>query len=168
MTFNISIHNFIRELKTEKSVKLSQVPFNTESEFSIYPPNHSEDIRYLRGERPDCLLDLYELTDGLVLFYDKQYGLHIYSLQKSLIKTLEFIQSRGEQYVTGDIIIGEFFGDTDLVLCRSDKKSKDFGDICIVEGIYDRKEWSIVGTGLLGFLDFISRYYEAEGEKYWD
>lgn len=157
MAFNMSTHNFIRKLKTEKSVKLSQVFLDPKSEFSIYPPNHSEDTRYLRGQRPDCLLDLYG-----------QHGVHIYSMQKSLIKTLEFIQSRGEQYVTGDIIIGEFFGDTDLVLCRSDKKSKDFGDICIVEGIYDREEWSIVGTGLLGFLEFISRYYEAAGEKYWD
>ena len=61
-----------------------------------------------------------------------------------------------------DIVIGEFLGDSDLVLYSP---SAGASHIVIALPIYGRSEWPSAAPDLVSFL---SSYLEGGGDKFWE
>ncbi|KAE9904771.1 SMI1/KNR4 family protein, partial [Enterobacteriaceae bacterium TzEc051] len=57
------------------------------------------------------------------------------------------------------------YGDSDLLLVRCDPNSDDYGSIFVVLPIDQRQDWYIVANT---FQEFISKFYETQGDKFWE
>lgn len=117
---------------------------------------------------PESLLDYYQLADESTLFEDQEYGqwgLRIFDINDSLNNTKVFKQERSRDFKDGDLIVGEFIGDSDLLLVRCDESCDDFGNVIAVNAIDARNEWSLISSS---FDQFFLDYYESQGDKYWE
>lgn len=116
---------------------------------------------------PSDLHDLWDLTGGIRLFVDEEYGqwgLVIWASEVALQRTLAEIDARPNEYRPGDVVIGEFLGDGDLLLVRCATSESAFGTVVVAQPIDPRSEWDVVATSLGRFVE---RYLEVEGDKYW-
>lgn len=117
----------------------------------------------LLGKAPsDELVELWSLTDGGYVCNDLEYGqtgLDIFSPEQSA-RAMASERYKEERWVGhDDIVLGEFVGD---------------GDYILVDGLngtvrpsltgYERGEW----PAFTSIFDFISCYYLADGNKFWD
>jgi len=71
---------------------------------------------------------------------------------------------RPDDFRTGDLMIGEFLGDSDLVMLRCDRSAADFGAAVVVLPIDRRNSWPRVGSSL---LEFIEHFVQEGGQKFW-
>ena len=108
-------------------------------------------------------------SNGAFLFLDKKYnqaGLDLYSLKDFEAKIGFWLSSyRANSLIKGDLIIGEFLGDSDFVVLRCDKKADDYGAIIISHPFDERKDWFYIEDS---FSKFLSDFVKAEGYKYWE
>lgn len=109
------------------------------------------------------------ISDGTFLFLDEKYsqaGLNFYSLEEFEAKISFWLSSyRANSLIKGDLIIGEFLGDSDFVILRCDQEADDYGAIVISHPYDERKNWFYVEDG---FTKFLSDFVRAEGYKYWE
>ena len=63
----------------------------------------------------------------------------------------------------GDVIVGEFRGDLDLLIVRCDADAEDFGRATIRLPLDERASWP-AWDDLASFLD---DFVAHDGEKYW-
>ncbi len=69
---------------------------------------------------PDDLQELWKKCNGLSLFEDKtfgQSGLIIWSPQK-VVEKQKTLSRNSDEFQDGDLIIGEFLGDSDLLVVK--------------------------------------------------
>ena len=69
---------------------------------------------------PDDLQELWQKCNGLSLFEDKTYGqsgLIIWSPQKAL-EQQQVLRRNSDEFQSEDLIIGEFLGDSDLLVAK--------------------------------------------------
>lgn len=71
---------------------------------------------------------------------------------------------RFREYLLGDLVLGRFIGDSDLLVIRCDPSSSDFGHLLMATPIDPRKEWYRVAESLSAFL---ALYIKAGGDKAW-
>lgn len=116
---------------------------------------------------PPDLIKFWQATNSARLFEDQQYGqwgLIIMAPEdaKSLTR-----RSKADNPALNDedFIIGEFIGDSDLLLIRCDESSDDFGSVVIVSAIDPRDDWEVVAKS---FGEFLVKYADNKGEKYWE
>ncbi|MGX2950014.1 SMI1/KNR4 family protein, partial [Ursidibacter sp. B-7004-1] len=118
---------------------------------------------------PIQYLNFITETDGAKLFYDEAYGqagLYLYETDVIKSKNLEWRKSYlNQDLLPTDLIIGEFFGDSDLVILRCDENSKDYGDIIISLPLDERKDWYFLTSN---FEHFLIKFCDNEGIKYWE
>lgn len=110
---------------------------------------------------------LWERTDGARIHEDLtfgQSGLVLWSHADAVVRTSRERGARAE-YVDGDLVVGEFLGDADLVVVRIDPRQPDFGFVLIAEPIYGRPDWPVAATGI---GDFLLAFIRSGGEKYWE
>lgn len=109
------------------------------------------------------------ISNGAFLFLDEKYGqagLNLYSLEELPNKISFWLSSyRADSLIKGDLIIGEFLGDSDFVILRCDKEASDYGAIVISHPYDERKNWFYEKDG---FAKFFSDFVRAEGDKYWE
>jgi hypothetical protein len=127
--------------------------------------SHREIANPFKFELPDDLLLWWSKVEKAKLFLDidhAQWGLQIFSAENSFIKTNEYLIDRIEDARANDVIIGSFYGDSELLLlsCNFD----DYGCTYIVDSYYGRNDWDKASSS---FYEFISYYISQEGEKYW-
>jgi hypothetical protein len=72
---------------------------------------------------------------------------------------------RPDDFRSGDLIIGEFRGDSDLVVLRCDPSSQDFGSIVIALPIDPRDEWPCVASSV---TEFIEIFLSNSEKKFWE
>jgi len=75
------------------------------------------------------------------------------------------IAQRKSDFRPGDLIIGEFLGDADLLILRCDATSPDFGNVMIALPLDSREEWDLAGLTLESFLN---QLIAANGDKFWE
>ena len=63
-----------------------------------------------------------------------------------------------------DLIIGEFLGDSDLLVVRCSPNSTDFGQIIIALPIGHREDWYYLTYSL---PEFLQKFIASQGEKFW-
>ena len=115
---------------------------------------------------PSDLRVLWDKTAGLILFHDMtygQWGLVIWSPDQAIVRHRRMSRLHSRDLVPGDLIIGEFLGDQELVIVRCDPKISDFGSVVIVWPIDPRKDWPVVSPSL---LDFLTKFVDNKGAKY--
>lgn len=128
-----------------------------------FPFNISPDLLL-----PDSLKTFYSLSNGAELFKDESYGqwgLKLYELSKLSHATECFKNERNSDFVKGDLIIGEFYGDSEYLLVRCDPHSPDYGYVYIVLPLDQRVDWYIASQN---FEKFIQKFYDFQGDKFWE
>ncbi len=116
---------------------------------------------------PEDLQELWQKCNGLHLFEDKTYGqsgLIIWSPQEVLEKH-QTLKRNSNEFESEDLIIGEFLGDSDLLVVRCNPNATDFGQIIIALPIDHRADWYYLAYSL---PDFLQRFIASQGEKFWE
>lgn len=117
---------------------------------------------------PLAITHLWNQTSELRLFEDVtygQWGLILWSPDRVITEQEKRINQRREDFRSGDLIIGEFLGDSDLLVLRCDASSPDFGNVLIALPLDSREEWYLAANSLESFL---SQYIAAKGDKFWE
>lgn len=117
---------------------------------------------------PPHVAELWSTTNEARLFEDVDYGqwgLVLLPPDEALAATQELATERARDHVAGDLIVGRFLGDQDLLLVRSDPSAVDFGRVFVVLPLDERDDWDEVAPDLEAFL---AKYEQAEGAKYWE
>ena len=118
-------------------------------------------------EIPESLKEFWSYSENATLFKDSefgQWGLEIFSPKNAIAYTKEEKENRPKDFISGDLIIGRFLGDSDLLVISCDR-SKNFGEIIIALPIDPRSEWPRIASD---FGEFLERYSKEEGAKYWE
>jgi hypothetical protein len=119
------------------------------------------EIRSLPIWIPEDLKWFYENVGSAILFKDEEYGqfgVKFFNVYEALAVTNE-IREEGEIEIEGDdLIIGGFYGDTDLVLLSGN-------NISIIVSAYPRSEGF---NSALSFSEFVEKLIESKGEKFWE
>ena len=117
---------------------------------------------------PLTIINLWNQTSGLRLFEDinyGQWGLILWSPNQVITEQEKRIDQRKQDFRPGDLVIGEFLGDADLLVLRCDETSPDFGNIIIALPLDSREEWDIAANSLFSFLNHL---ITANGDKFWE
>lgn len=117
---------------------------------------------------PAAIVDLWSLARSVRLFEDVtygQWGLVLVSPERSIELTERLLATRSLETRRGDVVVGEFIGDSELLLLRCDEGSDDYGAVAVVLPIYPRAEWPVVADSLGAFLP---AYIAAGGDKFWE
>ncbi|MBX9654758.1 hypothetical protein K2Y11_14175 [bacterium] len=125
-----------------------------------------ESFPYFVNSLPPDLMQFWQLATRAILFEDityGQWGLRLLSPYESLKETAKFIVERARECQMGDLIIGDFLGDSELLLMRCDRSQSDFGQVSIVLPIDQRQDWYELSMGLTTMLE---KFIKARGEKH--
>ena len=117
---------------------------------------------------PDDLAEFWTHYDGARLFEDREYGqwgLKLLSLAEANAQTDAFRMQRSGDFRDGDLVVGQFLGDSDVLIVRCDPTASDFGNVVVALPLDGRVDWDRVGISL---ADFLHQYAEAEGAKFWE
>ena len=117
---------------------------------------------------PAQIDDFYSNCSGALLMADKelgQWGLNLFSFDEMLIKTNRFFSERNRDSHQGDLIVGRFLGDSDLLLTREREGPNNSNSVLIVEPLLPRKDWP---SPAADFASFLNRYLDEQGRKYWE
>lgn len=117
---------------------------------------------------PPDVHDFWDEYHSATLFEDVNYGqwgLRILDYETSNQVTRRENRERSFDMRRGDRVIGEFIGDSELVVVRCDNAKSDFGHILISLPTSGREEWYGVGNSL---SEFLTEYIANEGRKYWE
>lgn len=117
---------------------------------------------------PSDLRHLWERFCALRLFEDQtfgQWGLLVYEPLVAIAVTQQWPRDAGDDYLHGDLIIGEFLGDGERLLVRNDASSQDYGSVIVSQPVYPRREWPVVAPSL---ATFFAALMEHQGAKYWE
>ena len=142
-----------------------QIPFKLVCKFGT--PAIMDELAAVKHLPADLRLFWQEAREA-DLFADSQHGqwgLRVWSPGRSVEKTAELRSLSDTELDIYDLIIGEFLGDSELLLVRCDPRAADFGQVVVVLPIDARKDWPIAASNL---SEFIAKYVESSGDKFWD
>jgi hypothetical protein len=120
------------------------------------------------GHCPADLKQFWQLARSGKVFEDTtsgQWGLQILSPKAAAAATKKYRKDWGRHAAMGDLIVGRFIGDEELLLVRTEPNASDFGSVVIVAEMDPRPDWYIAAVS---FGEFLNRYVDARGDKYWD
>ena len=129
-------------------------------------PASEEDIE-LVGAGPDVEA-FWKISEGAELFKDEtyeQWGLKIFSPTESINNSEIERLSRPDDVHDSDIVIGQFYGDSEQLVIDTASASKGEFPILVKLPIDERSEWPVVAST---FSNFLEQYISAEGEKFWE
>lgn len=112
------------------------------------------------------LLSLWLSTGEAWLFQDidyGQWGLHLLTPRDSAARTAEELASRPEDYRPGDVVVGEFLGDSDLMVFSPYEAPER--RYLVAPPLDPRDEWFSLAASAAEFLE---KYLASEGAKYWE
>jgi len=116
---------------------------------------------------PADILGWWSLVKSAILFKDIEYGqwgLKIHSAEQAFRLTVNSLEERPHDFKLTDVVLGEFFGDSDLLLV-SCEENEEYGNVFIALPIDERKDWIKVAND---FSQFLEKYIKAEGRKFWE
>ena len=122
----------------------------------------------IKDPLPRELREMWSISQESYLFRDDaygQWGLHMLSPYDAENETALFREERVADADFGDLVIGTFIGDSDLLLIRCNPDAADFGHLMVATPLYRRTDWPIVASSV---FDFLQGYALAEGGKFWE
>ncbi len=117
---------------------------------------------------PPDLRMLWDRTSGVIMYEDVtygQWGLVLWSPDQTVVRHRWWMGIRNPvDFREGDLIAGEFLGDCDLLVVRSDPSQQDYGSVLISLAEDRRQHWPRPAASVERFLrDFL----QADGRKFW-
>jgi hypothetical protein len=169
------------QIKTALSQILSKTPF-VPSYSQLTPPRVIEckvlpPVQWERStlelalnlKLPEDVLYLWEIASEVRLYDDVNYGQWgciLWSPSEIVARHRSAIAWRGpDSFRSGDLIIGEFRGDTDLVVLRCDPSQQDFESVVIALGMDPRDEWPCVASSI---AEFVVAFLSHPVRKFWE
>jgi hypothetical protein len=122
-----------------------------------FPLSISEDVR-----------EFWRTTRSATLFKDQQYGqwgIEMLEPVQALSETSHQLEERPRDFITSDLVLARFFGDSDLVVLACNPEQPEFGSVTIALPVDRRADWPVVAKS---FGEFLSRLIDAQGDKYWE
>ena len=118
---------------------------------------------------PDELVWFWQVSSSLRIFIDLgedgQVGLVTYPPDPTLVERNHYFKSLyREGFRPGDLILGEFFYESDLLVIRCNLVGEDYGHVLIALPIDSRENWPLAGSSLASFL---RRYLDEGGREFW-
>jgi hypothetical protein len=140
-------------------------PFLLACRFAAVP---AKTVHQLPVFLPEDLRDFWLEARTAALFEDQQYGqwgVVVLDPEAALSETSEQAAVRPGDFVSSDLIIARFSGDSDLVVVRCDPRRADFGAVTIALPIEPRSHWPVAASS---FGHFLEKLTQAQGDKYWE
>ncbi|WP_220347235.1 hypothetical protein, partial [Microbacterium bovistercoris] len=134
----------------------------------VSPPATEADMNVLSGYSnvPPELRELWSIGAESWLFEDidyGQWGIHLLTPRSSLERTLVEIAERPGDFRAGDIVLGEFLGDSELlVFAPSESPERRWLVALPLDG---REDWYSIGHNL---ADVFEQLLNSDGDKYWE
>ena len=136
--------------------------FGAVFENELLPPHAWDRAQFeteLAVSLPQELVDLWNRYADMFLCVNEQrdFGLHIFSpgyfSPRYLIDLNRTeIPMRSQDFVAGDLIIGEFLEGVESVVLRCDPDAPDYGCVLIAREIMPREDWPVVAPSLNIFI----------------
>lgn len=117
---------------------------------------------------PADLAAFWRLAGSARLFEDPtygQWGLEIMTRAEGQSITIAEKRRRSHDFLEGDLVVGRFLGDSDLLVVRTDPAEEDFGHVLVALPIDPRDDWYHVSQS---FTEFLATFARSEGRKYWE
>ncbi len=117
---------------------------------------------------PEGLSEFWASASGARLFVDEDYGqwgLILHEPVHARAATERLHLERQRDHRNGDLVVGEFKGDSDLLLVRCDPSDDDFGSVLVVPPLDSRDEWEVVAPNLRVFVEALE---VEQGQKFWE
>ena len=114
------------------------------------------------GAVPADVLALWRAVGSARLFVDVEYGqwgLDLLSPRAARDRTRSELEWRDDGVVEGDVVVGAFLGDQDLLIIDRD------GAVLIALPLHPRTDWHRPAASL---VDFLEAYLAARGAKFWE
>ncbi|PKQ24491.1 MAG: hypothetical protein CVT65_02805 [Actinobacteria bacterium HGW-Actinobacteria-5] len=153
------LENWEQPLGSDNPLKLSCRigPGASDDEITEAPVGalSSEELRSLWSAAREAWL--FEDTDY------GQWGLHLLSPSDSAIRTEAERSRRPEDMVADDVVLGEFLGDSELLVYAP----SSIGErrYLIALPLDSRRDWFAAGTTV---VEVLQKLIEADGDKYWE
>lgn len=122
----------------------------------------------LTADAPPDVRELWSEFKSARLFEDRrfsQWGLVLVSPERSQELTGKLSRDRAVDVAPGDLVVGQFLGDSDLLIVRADSGAADYGSVLIALPLDPRRDWYRAGASL---AEFLRNYASAEGAKFWE
>jgi hypothetical protein len=141
----------------------------SELRHTVVPARDAADLAQVARAHnlPPELEELWTRVESMRLYEDSvygQWGLIILSPANAAAKTREMALCRPQESRPGDLVIGEFLGDSQTIVIRCEENAGDLGSVLVALPIDPRQDWPTVGDDLSGFL---TNYLEAGGVNFW-
>lgn len=171
---DVNLKDIIQDMRREWGTPKAVIHYGQETLFTLVcefsQPASEFDIEQVGGHCSPSrdLIQFWHLCAKAKLFKDvkfSQWGLVLYSPGEALSSTENFRLHRNRDCSFGDLIVGEFLGDSDLLLLRCDPDESDYGSVRVVNAIDPRSEWDSVSSSLSAFL---GEFAIKQGCKFWE
>lgn len=116
---------------------------------------------------PYDVLEFWRCANGASLFADEtygQWGLHLLSVLASTYESEKLAANRPLDFRRGDLVLGKFLGDSELLVVRCDPAAEDYGSVLVALPLDDRGDWDRAAPSIEAFL---RSYARTHGEKFW-
>ena len=166
-----NIETLVETIQSLGVVNLTELSIPLALTCQTFPPQHwgSDTLEEsLKVTLPKSLKQLWHKTSELRLFEDLtygQWGLVIWSPEQVIQEQETRMAQRQEDFRSSDLIIGEFLGDSELLLIRCDEQHTDFSKIMIALPLEQREDWYVAADSL---EEFLSQWITFRGEKFWE
>jgi len=167
-----SIKQLVSQFRSIRSYHPPGLPIPQEQRCVVLPylewdPDHVQQV--LSIVLPADLRALWSETCGLVLFEDitfGQWGLVVWSPDTTCTRHLrKVLQRKPGAFLPGDLVIGEFLGDSDLVVIRCDPSEPDVGSVMVAPPGYTHADWYRPAQSL---TEFLGKFLQSNGGKFWE
>lgn len=168
----MDIHGLIDRLRREGPSSSPPIPMDEAAPMSFESwfaegGAGREELEAVPYQLPSDLRDFWAAARTARLFEDRtygQWGLVLLSPTRALGRTVGYCANRRRDFAAGDLVVGEFLGDSDLLVIRCDPTMEDFGAVLIASPLDGRPDWPHLASSLGEFLD---RYVRSVGDKFW-
>ena len=116
---------------------------------------------------PEEVRALWRVSAGARLFQDAEYcqwGLELLGPGACVLRTVEERSRRPSDFRPGDVVLGAFLGDQDLLVVAPGEQEPR-RRVMVATPLDEREEWFAVGPTLVAFLQ---AFLLAAGEKFWE
>jgi hypothetical protein len=168
MTVRESVELMRREgSRLAKPVPVEGLPPMTSSCSFAIDAATREELAVLARDCPSDLAEFWAIARTARLFEDQEYGqwgLEILGPQLATKLTDQCRAKRGRDFAEGDLVVGKFLGDSDLLVIRCESGARDYGSVLVALPLDPRRDWYKVDGS---FASFLGSYVRSGGEKYW-
>jgi len=139
-------------------------PVNAYSERAATP----EEVDALPYECPSDLREFWREAQTARLFEDREYGqwgIELFEPKQAIEVTNHFRTEYERDFVEGDLVVGRFLGDSEMLMIRCDPAAVAFGSVVVTLPLDPRIDWYYVAES---FAEFLKRYAKSGGDKFWE